>query len=380
MKHFISGFIFISILFFTGCGHSIHEYSQAGNLQGVQKALGSGAYIDARDPSKYTPLHKAVDAGRLNVVKYLVERGADIEARTIHGDTPLIRAAYKGHLSLVKYLVQKGAKLNAESNSGVTPLITASGHGRFAIVKYLVQSGADINYIAKRTRQSAYKIALKYNKTAIINYFDKVLAQQKNTDEKKQKEQQAILVQKEQKKDEELYRSKVNAYLLKNDFEGLKKYTDENPNAVYFIEDKMIRLMLTGPKGLKVGDIRKLVKKGRSERIITSLIKRVRTPYKEYTLDEIDILVEMGLSDNIIASMIDVTTQLLKDEQRRKEQEYYLNEQKRIAQENSKTRIIRERVVNTTNTNSNSSGNELVNTIGKEVGKEIGKKLLEELF
>ncbi len=380
MKHIISGFIFISILFFTGCGPGIHEYSQAGNLQGVQDSIRKGAYIDAKDASQYTPLHKAVDAGKLNVVKYLVERGANIEARTIHGDTPLIRAAYKGHLAVVKYLVQKGAKLNAESKGGVTPLITASGHGRFTIAKYLVQSGADINYIAKKTGQSAYKIALKYNKTDIINYFDQFLAKQKGIDEKKEKQKQALLAQKEQKKDEELYRSKVNAYLLKNDFEGLKKYTDVNPNAVYFIEDKMIRLMLTGPKGLKVGDIRKLVKKGRSERIITSLIKRVRTPYKEYTLDEIDTLVDMGLSDNIIASMIDVTTQLLKDEQRRKEQEYYLNEQKKIAQENSKTKIIRERVVNNTNTNTNSGSNQLMNTIGKEVGKEIGKKLLEELF
>eukprot|EP01155_Anaeramoeba_flamelloides_P027138 Anaeramoba_flamelloidesa822577_24.p2 GENE.a822577_24~~a822577_24.p2 ORF type:complete len:141 (+),score=19.25 a822577_24:161-583(+) len=140
--------------------------------------------------------------------------------------------------------------------------------------------------------------------------------------------------------------------------------------------------MLTGPKGLKVGDIRKLIKKGRSERIIVSLIKRVKTPYKEFDFEEIDILIDdMELSDNIVATMIDVTTQLLKDQQKRKEQEYYLAEQKKIAQE-TKNQIVKERVIERqmVNQNQNSGGNELINAVGKEVGKELGKQLLDSLF
>jgi len=37
---------------------------------------------------------------------------------------------------------------------------------------------------------------------------------------------------------------------------------------------------------MKVGDIRKLINDGRSEKIIISLIKRVKVPYKEFTLGD----------------------------------------------------------------------------------------------
>jgi hypothetical protein len=289
----------------------------------------------------------------------------------------LIRAAYKGHLNVVNYLISKGANLNAQSNSGITPLITATGWDRFSIVKALVNAGADIEFVTKKGN-TAIKNAKKQNKQYIANYLENQLAKQKNA-----KKKQQIAVEKKKKQDAENKQiTIVNGYLAKNDFEGLKRYTDQNPNAVYFINDKTIRLMLTGPKGLKVGDIRKLVKKGRSERIIISLINRVKTPYKEFDLEEIDILIdEMDLSDNIVAAMIDVTTQLLKDEQKRKEQEFYLAEQRRIA-EQSKTQIVKERVIErqVSNSNQNSAGNEIMNAVGREVGKELGKQLLDSLF
>ena len=79
-------------------------------------------------------------------------------------------------------------------------------------------------------------------------------------------------------------RKKVQAFILKNDYLGLKTYTNNHPTAAYFIKSKAMRLMFTGPKGMKVGDIRKLVKEGRSETIVVSLIKRVETPYKAFTL------------------------------------------------------------------------------------------------
>ena len=91
---------------------------------------------------------------------------------------------------------------------------------------------------------------------------------------------------------------------------------------------------------MKVGDIRKLLKDGRSETIVKSLIKRVKSPYKEFTLDEIDMLAEMGLNDNIISTMIDVTTKLLENADKRKQQEFLLSEQKRIANQKVKERVV----------------------------------------
>lgn len=372
-------FITVTVLIFTGCSSSIYDYSQNNDYWGVVEASKVES-VNSKDSNGYTALHRASDNGNLKIVKFLIGKGANIEAKTVYGDTSLVRAAYKGHLPVVKYLVSKGADINAESNSGVTPLITAVGYGRLNIVKFLVESGADINRVSKNGN-TPLKNAKKYKQTKIIAYFDSTIKEKEQQAKQKQKEeaQKKALEEKKQREQEQI--AKVNGFIKINDFDGLKKYTDQNPNAVYFIQDPTIRLMLTGPKGLKVGDIRKLVKKGRSERIILSLIKRVKTPYKEFNLEEIDILVEMGLSDNIIAGMIDVTTQLLKDAQRKKEQEYYLAEQKRIAEQN-KTQVVKERVIErqVVNQNQNSGGNELMNAVGKEVGKEIGKQLLDSLF
>jgi len=178
----------------------------------------------------------------------------------------------------------------------------------------------------------------------------------KQQDEKIQKQEQQIIVDK---------------YVANNDYQGLKDYTDKNPNAVYYIQDDTMRLILTGPKDMKVGDIIKLVKNKRSELIITSLINRVKEPYKEFSLDEIDTLSKLGLSDGIISSMINVTTKLLENEDKRKQQEFLLNEQKKIAEQ--KTKVIYKTNTNQqTNNQSNPVQNQLIN-------KGIGM-LLDHLF
>ncbi|WP_345992945.1 hypothetical protein [Sulfurimonas sp. HSL-1716] len=115
------------------------------------------------------------------------------------------------------------------------------------------------------------------------------------------------------------------------DYKGLKEYTDNHPQAVYYIKDEPLKLAMIGPKGLKVGDIREYLKNGKSELILLSMIKQQESPYKKFTLHEIDLLEKMGLTDKVIAAMIDVTTLLLHDEKIRKQQNYFLEEQKRIA-------------------------------------------------
>jgi len=167
----------------------------------------------------------------------------------------------------------------------------------------------------------------------------------------------------------------INNLIGKNDLQGLKNYTDKNPNSVYYIKDSKIRLILTGPKGMKVGDIKKLIKKGRSETIIIALIQRVKVPYKEFTLDEIDILTDMKLSDNIIAAMINVTTELLKNEEKKKQQQFYLKEQNKISKQ--KTKVIYKNTNNTQPVNNN-------NAIGDKLQDEVIKQgvgmLLDQLF
>mgnify|MGYP000347170986 CR=1 FL=1 len=167
----------------------------------------------------------------------------------------------------------------------------------------------------------------------------------------------------------------VNMYIKENNFQALKEYTDKYPNVVYYIKDSSIRLTLTGEKGMKVGDIKKLLKDGKSELIIVSLIKRVKTPYKEFTLQEIETLQSMGLPDKIIATMIDITTELLKDAKRQKEQQFYLAEQKRI--NNQKTTVIYQ---NNQSQKTDEQGNPVIEKVTDELINQGVSILLDQLF
>ena len=167
----------------------------------------------------------------------------------------------------------------------------------------------------------------------------------------------------------------VDQYIKENNFQALKEYTDKYPNVVYYIKDSRIRLTLTGAKGMKVGDIKKLLKEGKSELIILSLIKRVKTPYKEFTLQEIETLQAMGLPDNIIATMIDVTTELLKDAKRQKEQQFYLEEQKKV--NNQQTKVVYQ---NNTNQKTDEQGNPVLEKVTDELINQGVSILLDQLF
>jgi hypothetical protein len=391
----------VAIFFFNGCAPAIHPIHQAvrdNDLNGLKKEVESGVDVDLRVGTGSTPLLRASQFGQLEMVKYLIANGADINAQNVFG-TPLVVASRNGHLEIVKYLIANGADINAKNGVGYTPLmwasksgnletvkyligegvdidtkskdgstalIIASGHGNLEIVKYLRSKGADIDI-----KDSEGKTALDYarinNDKHLVDYFQNELP----NIQKKQEELRLAELQKEQS-------NRVQEYISSKNYEGLKEYTDANPNAVYYIEDEALRLVLTGPKGMKVGDIRKLVKEGEDEVIITSLIKRVDTPYKKYTIDEIKYLKSLGLSSNIISAMIDVTTQLFRDEKMKKQQEFFLAEQERIAKEHKKTTIVHQQ--NQQPQQVDAQGNPIVEKVKDEIIKQGIGMLLDHIF
>lgn len=165
------------------------------------------------------------------------------------------------------------------------------------------------------------------------------------------------------------YAEQVNRYETLNDLEGLKSYTEEHPPAAHLIKDPLIRLTFIGPKKMKIGDILKYLKEGKSETLLISLIKQQETPYKKFTIEEIDSLLQMGLPDTVIAAIIDTTTQLLRDEKLRTEQErYLLIHQNALKQQN------------VTSQPAQTGSDTIMNEVGKEVTKQGIKFILEQLF
>jgi ankyrin repeat protein len=108
----------------------LHDASQEGNVQEVQRLIASGADVNAKDESGgYTPLHRA----SLNS---------------------------KGGLEVVKLLVTSKAKLNIKNDSGETPLHIASLDGNFEVAEFLVKSKADVNTKNKEGKNSLHLAAM----------------------------------------------------------------------------------------------------------------------------------------------------------------------------------------------------------------------------
>merc|ERR1712065_59003 len=289
--------------------------------------LENGANINHVGYNNYTPLLQSIEENakdsNLETVKYLIEKGADINSKTKNNWNALHLAARYGHPKIVKLLLDKGLNINEKNIYEWTPINLASFGNHLDVVKLLLENGASLE-IKNDDGETPLDTAIKEGHVQIVNYF-------KNLEREKRLEEQRIA---KEKKENEL-KNYISKLIVDGDFEVLKEYTDKNPNAVYYIRNKSLRLALTGPKGMKVGDVRKLIKEGNSEVLIISLIKRVESPYKVFTLDEIKTLQGMDLSDNVIAAMIDVTTQLLRDEKLKKQQEELIAKQERLAKQQS---------------------------------------------
>ena len=358
--------VFIFALFISGCATRnvppIIDASNKGNLHLVKSQIQKGVPIDQRGANNYTPLLKASASGKLNVVKYLVEHGADLKKTTKWGSSPLELSSTNGHLDVVKYLLtNKNVDINQLNIYKNTALHIAAYKERLPVVKYLVEKGAKTD-IKNTSGLTPLGIVLRDKRTQMIQYLRSV----DNVDFVSPK--QVI----QDTTTEVKHQTNIETYIAKKDYQGLKKYLDLNPSAVKYIKDDNMRLLLTGPRGMKIGDIKKHIDKKRSEKIIISLIKRVRSPYKEFTLEEIDKLSAMGISDNIISTMMDVTTELVREEENREHQ--------KSLQVKEKTKIIyKERNVSQNNSSENQN-NPVVDKVQDELIKQGAKMLFDKLF
>ncbi|MGZ7039933.1 MAG: ankyrin repeat domain-containing protein, partial [Thermoanaerobaculia bacterium] len=93
--------------------YSLHASARGGDLQTVQRLVGEGTPVDARDEERRTPLAQASDA---TMAAWLIAHGADVNAANENGETVLMEQADLGHADVVRLLVTSGAKLDAVSS------------------------------------------------------------------------------------------------------------------------------------------------------------------------------------------------------------------------------------------------------------------------
>lgn len=263
--------------------------------------------------NKLTPLHWASSNENIKLINLLLSYGASINAVTAQYETSLMYSVKNNKLNSVKYLLLKGANPNITNIAGETSLHMAARRLNGDIIKVLIDGGADASAINNQ-QETAFDVATRFDLKILLA----------NAEEEQREERE---IQKNIELAESINKI-LNEMIKKGDAVGISSYFKQNPAHVVYVKNSQLRLLWSGSEKLRIGDIKKMLISGVGETIIIQMIKRSNVPYVEFSLDEIATLKEMGISDNIIASMLEVTNEILKDEKRKQEFANLLEKQK----------------------------------------------------
>src|SRR3990172_2520172 len=93
----------------------------------------------------------------------------------------------------------------------------------------------------------------------------------------------------------------------KGSLKDYKKFLDEYEDGMEFVPSQYC-LSLTGPKGMRVHDLQKLLKQGIEDKVIAAKIRMQNAIYKDFGFEEIGTLKKMGMTGAPIGPMLNSTT------------------------------------------------------------------------
>jgi len=123
----------------------------------VKMLVECGAYIDAMDEFKWTPLYWSLFLGDYQTARYLMQKKAVFTHKVIgpkrksrmigsSGWTGLLLASVSGNLDCIKYLVKDGAKINEVTADGHSALNIATINGHVDVVRYFLELKVNIDH------------------------------------------------------------------------------------------------------------------------------------------------------------------------------------------------------------------------------------------
>ncbi|XP_042432298.1 ankyrin repeat domain-containing protein 2A-like [Zingiber officinale] len=115
----------------------VHQTASVGDVEGLKKALDSGADKDEEDSEGRRALHFACGYGEVVCVKVLLEAGATVNALDKNKTTPLHYAAGYGRKECVALLLEHGAAVTLQNLDGKTPIDVAKLNNQDEVLKLL---------------------------------------------------------------------------------------------------------------------------------------------------------------------------------------------------------------------------------------------------
>lgn len=175
----------------------------------------------------------------------------------------------------------------------------------------------------------------------------------------------------------------IAEFMKEKDIDGMIRYvhSSEKIEKVALAIPK-IALLFTGPKELLVIKVLHHKKKGLGDAILSSKIRSIKKPYKNFTLDEITILKKQGLSETLLAAMLDATSAYEDRVQRQKEQKDMIAKQEAIAKgmQVSQAKALKNMQAQNAQIQQANQGPSMGSQIGDALIKKGTEKLAGKLF
>jgi len=121
--------------------------SGKGDLAAVERLVGDGASVRAKDGRGRTALLAATHGNHAAVARALIAAGSDVNAKDDIQDTPYLYAGAEGRTEILKMTLAAGADLKSTNRYGGTALIPAAHHGHPETVKVLLATAIDKDHV-----------------------------------------------------------------------------------------------------------------------------------------------------------------------------------------------------------------------------------------
>ncbi|KVH93479.1 ankyrin repeat domain-containing protein 2B-like [Cynara cardunculus var. scolymus] len=115
----------------------VHQTASVGDIEGLKKALESGANKDEEDSEGRTALHFACGYGEVKCAQALLEAGAKVDALDKNKNTALHYAAGYGRKECVSLLLDNGAAVTLQNMDGKTPIDVAKLNNQNDVLQLL---------------------------------------------------------------------------------------------------------------------------------------------------------------------------------------------------------------------------------------------------